>query len=100
MGAADLIDLEFPQFPLSYSEGTDNIDLLLSVKQNKDFFAFQNYKGPGGAYVDIDDIPAAERPLYSISSALAWIPKNCLLESSFVLPKVAAPIIAAVGAKQ
>ena len=54
----------------------------------EEFFLYDNYT---------DAFQVGYNPLYDFVSPLYWIPSNCEKSSSFVLPKVPAPIIAVVG---
>ena len=91
--SSDLVDNMRPQFPLTYDLDQTGFDKNASNSSTIDFFDYTGFSYE----VDI--------PLLNISIndslyyQLTFDPINCKNISSFVAPKVPAPIIAVVGAK-
>ena len=87
--ADSLIIIETPQYTMDLSSDNTNLDTDRTSARNKEMFSYYGYSELIGGLVP--NVTLTE------VSPLTFNPDNCLLENSWVLPKVAASYIAIVG---
>jgi len=84
-----LVVLETPQYTMEISSDNAQLDITATTQRNSEMFSYYGYSELINGLVPNVTVPEV--------SPLNFNPDNCLLENSFVLPKVAMSYIAIIG---